>query len=117
MIYLNGTGFDVEVDIMSRSYKKKMAYDVTTEDGLRHVKVKSTKLQLDLKLLTMEQDTYTTLLNIFKSTDSTLTVKIEDGINGDLEFTAINGDIYDECEFYDDNEVYWGSFSTTLEEQ
>lgn len=117
MIYLNGAGYDVEVDVMSRTYKKTLAYDVTTEDGIRHTKVKSVKLNLDIKLLTMEQDIYTNILNIFKTTDSTLAVKIEDTVNGDIEFTAINGDVYDECEFYDDNKVYWGSFSTTLEEQ
>ena len=117
MIYLNGTAFDVEVHELSRRYRKNVAYDVTTQDGLRHVKINTVKLNLDLQFVVMEPELYSQLLQIFNTTSSTITVKIEDEVNGDLEFTAINGDIYDECEFYDDNKVYWGSFRTTLEER
>ena len=117
MIYLNGTGFDVEVEVLSRIYKKNFIYDVTTEDGLRHTKIKSVKLSLSLSIKTMEQDEYRNMLAIFNTTNSTIAVKLEDSVNGDLEFTAINADVSDQCEYYDDDNVYWGSFSTTLEEQ
>lgn len=117
MIYFNGTAFDVEVEELSRSYKKNKAYDVQTQDGIRHVKINNVKITLDLQFIVMEQDVYREMLSIFNTTEPYIDVIIEDEINGDLEFTAINPDVRDEVEFYDDKQVYWGSFSVTLEEK
>lgn len=117
MIYLNGTAFDVEVDEISRSYRKSKAYDVQTQDGIRHVKINNVKITLDLQFIIMEPDVYANMLSIFNTTEPYIDIIIEDEINGNLEFTAINPDIRDEVEFYDDKQVYWGSFSATLEEK
>lgn len=117
MIYFNNTPFDVEVDEISRRYEKRYAYDVTTQDGIRHVKVSNIKLSMDLQLVTMEPEIYSNLLAIFKTKEPYVDVKIEDEVNGDLEFTALNPEPDDQCEFYDDNQVYWGSLRITLEEK
>lgn len=117
MIYFNGQGFDIEVEEISRNYKKTKAYDVVTQDTLRHVKYNSVKLDMYLQFVIMEQDIYRQLLSIFNTTQPTVTVKIEDNVNGDIEFTAINPEVEDECEFYDDNKVYWGSMKIRLEER
>lgn len=117
MIYFNDIAFDVEVEELSRNYKKSKAYDVQTQDGIRHVKINNVKLVLDLQLVIMEPTVYKSLLSIFNTTNSYVDVRIEDSINGDLEFTSINPDVRDEVEFYDDNQVYWGSFNITLEEK
>lgn len=117
MIYFNGVPFDVEVNELSRRYIKTKAYDVTTQDGIRHVKNNMVKLEIELQLVIMEPDVYNELLAIFKTTEPYIEVTIEDEINGDLEITALNPDIEDECEFYDDNQVYWGSLRFTLEQK
>lgn len=117
MIYFDGEAFNVEVEEIFRSYKKNKAYDVQTQDGIRHVKINNVKMILDLQLVVMEPDVYKKLLSIFNTTKSYIDVRIEDAVNGDLEFTSINPDVRDEVEFYDDNQVYWGSFSITLEEK
>lgn len=117
MIYFNGTAFDVEVEELGRYFRKTVAYDVTTQDGIRHVKYNTVKMSLDLQLVIMEQEIYQQLLAIFKTTEPYVDVKIEDSVNGDIEFTAINPEVSDECEFYDDNQVYWGSFRITLDEK
>ena len=117
MIYLNGQGFDVEIEVLSRSFNKNFAYDVTTQDGLRHTKISNVKMSLDIQFVIMEQDVYQQMLSIFNTTNSYIDVKIEDEVTGDIEFTSINNSVSDECEFYDDNQVYWGSFRTLLEER
>ena len=117
MIYFNNTAFDVEVDEINRVYEKRYVYDVTTQDGIRHIKVSNIKLRIDLQLVTMEPAIYANLLAIFKTKEPYVTVKIEDEVNGDLEFTALNPEPDDQCEFYDDNQVYWGSLRIALEEK
>lgn len=118
MIYLNGTPFDVEVRNLSRDYIRTKAYRVQTEDGLQHTKTLAIKRKINVTFMTLEPDDHNAILDILTSSSSEyITIKIEDEINGNLEFTAILGDVSDESVFIDGKEIWWGALSTVFEER